>query len=337
MKKRLLCSCAALALAATGASAQEWSATVGGFLTGAVGYVDVDQDGNDFALIRDGEVHFNFDLVADNGLTFGARVQLEMGDDTDNGNVIDEAYGFVAGSFGRVEFGEQDGAADDPMAIGSVGADFVRAGDEVGLLFDYYASDAGVTLLGTGTGTSDSLKLSYYTPEFAGFSAGISWTPSIGAENGTATSLASSAEQNAIELGAQWAGEFGGFSIAAGGGWVSDTEAGLEDDSTYGGGVAIGFSGVEFGVNYAHVEIDDIDTLAVGAAYSTGPWKLGADYAVALSSDDATIEDDMGVAAGVSYALAPGVVSGVTFEYADDGASGGDDSFAAGLWLSLGF
>ena len=118
---------------------------------------------------------------------------------------------------------------------------------------------------------------------------------------------------------------------------MSDTVPGADDDESWGGGAALGFAGFEFGVNYARQEIDDADNLAVGAAYSTGPWRVGADYGVVLSSDDADVEDDMGVAAGVSYALAPGVVTGVTLEYADDGAPGGDDSYAAGLWLSLGF
>lgn len=337
MKKLLLGSAAVVALSVSGAAAQEWSAKVGGYLTGGVAYVDIDQDGNDFALIRDGEVIFDFRLVADNGLTFGAQVQLEMGDDTgtSTGNVIDEAWGFVQGSFGRVMFGEQDGPTDDFSGVGQIGADFTLASDGTGLLFDRYAGQgattSGVKLDSAAQETSDSLKLAYYTPNFAGFTAGVAWIPQIGQENGTATSLAAANEQNAFEIGAQYAAEFGDFGFVVGGGYVTDYSTGNpDDDDSYGIGARGTFGGFALGVNYSNAGLTDTDTLSVGGFYRTGPWKIGADYAVVISSDDAAQEDDMGIGAGVSYALAPGVLTGVTFEYADDGAPGGDDAFASG-------
>ena len=339
MKKLLLGSAAAVALTATGAAAQEWSASVGGFFTGAVAYIDADQTGNDFALKRDSEVTFNFRLVADNGLTFGSKFELEVGDTSSDGSAnFDEASAWVQGSFGRVEVGEFDGAADGPMGSGNVGADFVRAGDNTGLLFDNYEAESGVSIRSNGADTGDNLKIAYFSPSFAGFTAGISWNPMISEDgNGIATSLDSADEQNAIEIGAQYKGEFSGIGITAGAGWVSDTVRGADDDSSYAGGVALSAFGFQFGVNYGYIEADESDHLGVGLAYTTGPWKIGGDYGLVMSSDNPDREDDQGIAAGVSYALAPGVVTGLTGEWADDGAAGGDSSYSVGLWLSLAY
>jgi predicted porin len=338
MKKLLLGSAAAVALTATGAAAQEWSATLNGFFTGAFAYIDANQTGNDFGLLRDSEVHFNFKLVADNGLTFGTRTEMEASDGS-----IDENFMFVEGAFGRVELGEADGAADGPMGSGNVGSDFVRAGDNTGLLFDYYEGDSNVNIRSNGADTSDAIKLSYFTPSFAGFTAGVSWVPALAAENTIVTPLDSANEQNAFELGAQYKGEFAGFGVTVGGGYVTDTVVGADDDSSWAGGAKVSWIGFEVGANYGYIDFDESSHLGVGVAYKTGPWKFGADYGLVISVDEPgnspanRDEDDTGFAGGVSYALAPGVVTGATLEYADDGAAGGDDSIAAGLWLSLGY
>lgn len=353
MKKILLGSAAVVALSAATATAQEWSAKVGGYLTGGVALVDVGQEGNDFALIRDGEVHFNFRLAADNGLTFGSTVELEMGDNTSGaGNVIDEASGFVSGSFGRVVFGEQDGPADDFSGVGQVGADFTLASDGTGLLFDRYDgqgsavnnTESGVVLDSAAIETSDSLKLSYYTPNFAGFTAGVAWVPQIGGENGSATSLTSNNEQNAIEIGAQYSGEFSGFGIVIGGGYATDTvnptggaPGVADDDYSWGVGARGSFAGFTLGTNYGYHDVNEVNTWSVGGFYKTGPWKVGADYAMVIETDDGSREDDMGIGAGVSYALAPGVLTGVTFEYASDGDDVVDDAYAGGLYMKLNF
>lgn len=339
MKKVLLGSVAAVALTASGAAAQEWTAKVGGFFTGAVAWIDADQEGNDFGLLRDSEIHFNFRLAADNGLTFGTTMELEVSDNDGNAD-FDEAFAFVSGSFGRVEVGEADGASDGPMGSGNVGADFVRAGDNTGLLFDWYDGYSDVNIRSNGADTGDSLKISYFTPTFAGFTAGVSWVPQIGTGDGTVTSLEEDGEQNAFEVGAQWKGEFSGFAIQVGGGWVSDTIPGEDDDSSFAGGAKVGFAGFEVGANYGYIESDESDHIGIGVAYKTGPWKIGGDYGLVINSDNDDREEDQGVAAGVSYSLAPGVVTGVTVEWADNGSDAADqtdDSFAVGAWLSLGY
>jgi hypothetical protein len=361
MNRLLMGTAAAVALTATGAMAQEWSATTGGFLTMGLGYVDIDDGGddtfNEVALIRDGEVIFNFRLTADNGITFGSKVELEMGDAP---NIIDEADGFVQGSFGTVRLGENDGAADAYMGSGLVDYTFAAATDGTGFIFDYYARDDNLDA--SGRTTSDAIKLTYFTPNFSGFEAGVSFVPSLESSNGRATDLGD--EINAFEVGAQYSGEFGGFGITIGGGYVTDTSSGADDDDSIGAGAKVEFSGFQVGVNWGYVnegfdfggafdvpdefEIDseEQNTIGVGVAYGTGPWLASLQYATVI---DGPGEESFGISGDVGYSLAPGVTVGASVEYGDpeleltsteSGAqidADRDEAFAAGLWMGLNF
>jgi outer membrane protein OmpU len=356
MKNALMATTAAAALVFTaGAASAQVDTTsgnlsfgIGGFFTGGIGYVDNDEDNDNIGLIRDAEIHFDGRLTADNGLTFGVDIEFELGDRsssqdvtvpagggtvtvTDNDRIIDEASMFVSGSFGKVEIGEQDGAADAYMASGVVAPPFTTAQDGGGFLFNYYDM---VGLDNSGGTTSDSLKISYFTPNFSGFSAGVSYIPQVGQENGNAVSL--DTQTNAVEVGAGWSGEFDGFSLGIGGGYNSDATPNDEDDQSFGVGGQVGFGGFNIGVNYGWVETsgDDNSTIGAGATYGTGPWVFGADFAWGLEGDDA--EDDFGVAAGMSYALAPGVSAGAVIEYAHED-EGDRDGFATGVFLNTNF
>jgi outer membrane protein OmpU len=358
MKNALMATTAAAALVFTaGAASAQVDTTsgnlsfgIGGFFTGGIGYVDDDSGGDHVGLIRDAEIHFDGRLTADNGLTFGVDIEFELGDrsarieDTptdsdgdgvfeyvDNDRIIDEASMFVSGSFGKLEVGEQDGAADAYMGIGIVAPPFTSAQDGGGFLFNYYDM---VGLDANGRTTSDSLKISYFTPNFSGFSAGVSYIPQVLQEDGNAVSL--DTQTNAVEVGAGWSGEFDGFSLGIGGGYTSDYTASGADDSSFGVGGNVGFGGFSLGVSYGWEETGTADdsTIGVGATYGTGPWVFGADLAWGI--DGATAEDDLGIAAGMSYALAPGVSAGAVIEYAHEDVSD-RDGFATGVFLNTNF
>lgn len=333
MKKLLLGSAAAFALTGGAAVAAEWSANVGGFFTGGVGFIDDDQT-NDIGVIRDSEVIFNFRMTADNGISFRVKTELEAGDGSSA--EIDENSMYVSGSFGTIMFGEDDGSVDGYLGSGNVGADFVRAADGTGLLFDFYSGI--VDIASNGADTGDSIKINYTTPSFSGFEAGISYSPTL-EDNGNATSR--DFEVHAFEFGAQYSGEFSGVGITVGGGYVTDTRRGFDDDDSWAAGIKGSYQGFEAGFNYGWENdnavtaggTDDQSTIGVGLAYSTGPWKVGGDLGYVI---DGPAEEDLGIGGGVSYALAPGVTAGATLEYADSDVND-DDAFAAGLWLALGF
>jgi predicted porin len=326
----------AMALSAGAVSAQEWSARVGGFFVGGIGYVDYvgDEDDN-VGFARDAEVIFTFQLTADNGLTFGAQTQLESGDNADDGRAnVDEAFMWVEGSFGRVEFGEEDGAASDFSTANLVLPPFATAQDGGGFLFDFYDTGA-INLDSTGGTTSDSLKISYFTPNFSGFQAGVSFVPSVGAENGRSVPL--DGQTNTVEVGASYGNTFGSFDFGIGVAYNSDTTPSEEDDQSWGGSAMVGFGGFNVGLSYAWYEgdADDTQTLGGGVTYGTGPWNFGIDAAFNIDGPDAE-DGDYGIAAGASYALAPGVSTGLTLEYAEDDL-GDDEAFAAGVWMGMNF
>ena len=60
----------------------------------------------------DASVVLNAEYVSDAGLQWGLRAEFDTGERQVEDLQRDEAYVYVAGGFGRVELGEQDGAAD---------------------------------------------------------------------------------------------------------------------------------------------------------------------------------------------------------------------------------
>src|SRR5215213_4226159 len=113
MKKILLGSTALVATGLLVGEAYAADNTVklgfGGRYLGAAGYV-ISQDSDD-ALVDDSrdhvfkqdiEVHFRGEGVLDNGLTVGARIELE-GQNQD-GDQIDESFAFISGGFGELRF-----------------------------------------------------------------------------------------------------------------------------------------------------------------------------------------------------------------------------------------
>ena len=342
MSRLGLVSSAALISASLPAAAQDvltvgrnFDFMVDGFFTGGVAYIDTDDDKDPVGMARDAEVIFTFELVTDAGLTFGAETQLEAGD-PDSG-LIDENFAFVRGAFGVIEFGEQDGAKDAYHATGLVSGPFTNAQDETGFLFDFYQDDTGIKLTSYGDDTGDALKISYYTPSIAGFSAGLSYVPEPGAENGNAAPRGG--QTNAFEVGAGYERTIGGIAFALGGGWASDTTPSERDDQSWGGGARLGFGDLSFGVQYGFEEVaGDESSVGAGVAYRTGPWSVGADFTTVVDAEET--EGDLGVSFGFSYSVAPGVDVGGVIEFAhdeDDGAGGERDSVAIGVMSGFAF
>ena len=91
---------------------------VGGFFKTAY-MVNFDDDGegergnerNTDGVFSDAEIHFTGETTLDNGLTVGARVELEGEDNSGDGNdQIDEAWIYFAGGFGELRMGSDDDA-----------------------------------------------------------------------------------------------------------------------------------------------------------------------------------------------------------------------------------
>ncbi len=106
--KKVLLGTTAIAMAgamALPASAAEWNMRVGGYMEQYVGYADIDIDGvsggagslNGIDSKQDAEIWFIPSITLDNGIKFGANIQLEG---NTGGDQIDESFLFIKGSFG---------------------------------------------------------------------------------------------------------------------------------------------------------------------------------------------------------------------------------------------
>ncbi len=368
MKNLLLSSAAfaGLALAAIASPAQAAdgvSLELGGYASGYVVYTDQDEapgaDLRKFDFRKDTEIHLTGETTLDNGLTVGAHMEL-LADRADNDGIVEESYLYMSGGWGRVNFGEEDGAAY-LLQVAAPSAD-----DKV----DGLRPDIGTfNLLGLGAtldyahdDTGYSNKITYLTPIFNGFQAGVSFTPTVegygdplGVTPGQAplnglspVTTANDGDQfeNAWEGAARYETSFEGFDIALGGGYSLtslESEAlstAYDDDlQTWNVGANVGIAGWGFGASYVStnngIEDDgDTDIVVAGVDYTTGPYKLGVSY---MNYDQelgagTSLEADR-YTAGVTYEYGPGMSFRGAVQYVDAEAGAFD---ADGTQVTLG-
>lgn len=386
MKKLLSTAALAglLAVAAAPAMAQgDQSALkldLGGYFRGYVVYSD--QDSHQFAeernidILRDTEVHFTGETTLDNGLTVG--VHVESAADSGDSFAVDESYMYTSGSWGRVNFGSEDGAsyllqvaapsADSNVdgirqyvspvnynagsrtawATGTTATPFTFAN-----LFNanpYAALAAGtrpatlgagaITKLAAATGTgvytaavansafttaasadadTDSWgnwngsflkedyaqdatrfadKLTYLSPVFNGFQAGVSYAPDIASGNasrglnGVSDDDVVNAFGSAWELSARYEGQFDRFGLTFGAGY---THIELEEQKA----AQLVANGAVYQGLTRNAFTDDRDLWNVGGTVSFGGFNFGALY---TEDDRGEISQDLGLSAALTAA-----------------------------------
>ncbi len=351
MKKILYGSTALVAvsaLAATPAMAQGIKLGLGGYMNNYFGVSDIDgdeaADGTDFNptnLFSDGEVHFSGEFTADNGISFGANIQLEsFQSDPDQ---IDENFGYMEGSFGRLQFGSENTAAyimqysaptvGMPINSGWV-TSFIPSPGTSGL----FRSPGGSTFVDLG---NDENNITYYTPRIFGFQLGASYVPTIdgGGDGSNNPANEDTDDRNGISLGANYVQSFNGFDVAIAGGFRTaeraDDDTGSPGDPNdniyqYSTGMNLSYAGFTVGASGA------IQTgggpaagraFDVGLSYTTGPWTVGVMYFNSNVDGDAGRDEGMkAIQGGVHYALAPGVRmrAGVFYAKLEGATTAGD-------------
>ncbi|HSF96853.1 MAG TPA: porin [Thermohalobaculum sp.] len=229
--KKVLLGTSAIALAgafATQASAAEWTVKVGGYLEEQVVFTDTDDstggaDFNGVDVISDGEIHFSPSITLDNGLKFGARIELEG---ATSGDQIDENYLYVEGSFGRLSLGEDDNAAYI-MAYGAPDVSFynINSGSDTDSL--PFAAAFGTTSTYPSV-EGDSAGIRYFTPRLAGFQLGASYARD--ANRHTSDSNKDTDADGALHdiwaVAANYANSFGDVSVAASAGYTRGSRNG---------------------------------------------------------------------------------------------------------------
>ncbi|HEX2753788.1 MAG TPA: porin [Alphaproteobacteria bacterium] len=322
MKNVLLAGTALVATALIASPAQaELKLNLGGHFSGYVAFVDEDDDTapnmDDFAIRRNTEIHFTGETTLDNGLTVGVHVEQEV----ENGNLNNESYAYFSGGWGRVNFGNEDGVAyllqvAAPSADSNV--DGLRSSVQA---FTY---DIGSTLdydhAHFGNGPTDGTvnptdRISYLTPKFNGFQAGVSYAPRAELATGILNLTTLSGFEDLWEVAVRWDGEFEGVGISLGAGYsTSDNQAagGAEPE---GWNVGFNLAWNQFSFGGAWVDEEDAygvastdqTTWVLGAAWDNGPYHVGVSYLDKEDSAAGADVDSYKATIGGGYTFGPGM------------------------------
>ncbi|GMV60914.1 MAG: hypothetical protein AMXMBFR74_00830 [Parvibaculum sp.] len=374
MKKTLLGTTALVSaglIAGPALASDPLTVTVGGTVTAGFYVIDADDFGG--ASFQDTAVKLvarNIDIKAegtlDNGMVAGVLATLSLGDDwnshfNNNDATFRELFAYLEGGFGRFEIGGTDGSAfkmhytspwfvpgngvDSPNILNSFGATSVTTG--------YGFRHSTFSLM-----AADANKVTYFTPRFAGFQLGLSYTPETTFNgpnpNGLGLVANNTSIEDVVEVALNYAGSFGSVDLGVDGFYVSGDAptATAGDPEELGFGANIGFAG--FTLGGAWYQSEDLfltsvpvpstvgleeEVWTVGLSYGTGPWTVGVAYLEDEISFPGASSDITTWQAGGGYNLGSGVDVGLDLQMSEiTGFGGGSwESQSAGLVLSVSF
>jgi predicted porin len=328
-----------------------------------------------------------FDGVAANGLQYGAQAEIRENTETSSFSGAGTETLYVLREFGYlglpklglVRFGQQEGS----LYLFDVGRfeSGTEAFDDGGWNGDiqnfFVNSSARPVYPFTWTNnlrTTD--KIDYITPTFSGFSAGISFEPNQDAANDSDPAVAepgaADLRRNTLDVGAGYKAVYDGVGIHLGAGYltaapVANTSGAnkYQDMSVGSASATVTFAGLTIGgnakfgnMNGTYEPTPDGGKSAVGflagAVYTIGHLSVGGSYF--LYDDQGNYsspktegqEQNIGVAAGLTYILVPGAKLFASYLYGTrheggynylSGAAGAANNntqaqvFAVGTWL----
>ena len=379
MKKILLGTTALVSaglIAGPALASDPLAVTVGGTVTAGFYVIDADDIGaTSFTDTAVKLVARNIDIMAegtlDNGMVAGVIATLSLGDDwntaatTVGGNLVGgnnndavfrELFAYLEGGFGRFEIGGTDGAAfkmhyTSPWFVPGNGLDSPNILNAVLAASAFRHSTFSLM-------AADANKVTYFTPRFAGFQLGGSYTPetSFNGPNPNGLGILPNSAANigdVLEFALNYAGSFGGVDVGADAFYVSG-ESGptAADPEELGFGLNLGMAG--FTLGGAWYQSEDLlvasvpvpsaagveeEVWTVGLSYGTGPWTVGVAYLTDEISSPGFSAEIESWQAGGGYNLGSGVDVGVDVQMSTINIGGGADidSTSAGLVLSIGF
>jgi hypothetical protein len=307
------------------ATAQEWNVGVGGFFNSFVGYTNVDNapagsDWDGISNYNNAEIIFAPSITLDNGMTFGANVQLEAFNGSNN---IDESYMYIeSDTMGKLVLGAENSAGYAahqwlPGAVLPIYSPSISAFIPVTTAFrDAFASGATEV-----AGNNDVNRISYYTPSFNGLTVGVSYAAGqassdfSGAANGANLNRNAAGQVSDIfDIGVTYKQSFGGTDIALGARWgTGNREAAASVVGLCGDGgstSAINTPADATGCDNTlvarsgAVEEGDPETWGVSGTVSTAGFTFGASYAENDADNATSVGDTKGWGIGMSYDLA---------------------------------
>lgn len=346
------------ALLASAASAETPKVTLGGFSDFQAGYISDDNDAarNSTNFRNDNTIIVKVDGKTNSGLGYGAQIDVEADITNDNNNQGTNAartFTYLEGGFGRVEMGgnksvaatQRIDASTIAVATGGINGSFnqfLTVGNNVApggaqslfITNSKLTTEHGSYALVGDESTYNATKISYYTPKFSGFQAGVSYTPNLGNRGQVANTLDTAANTDVINAGLSYEHTFnGGYKLGVAGTYETADNAGVGTDDINGWnvGATLGFQGFTLAGSYG--DIRDSGVIGVdgsywtaGLAYATGPIGLSATYLNSTMDNGggAGVDADFtNLVLGADYKLAPGLTpyAEVSFYDFDGGAA----------------
>ncbi|MCB2082129.1 MAG: porin [Rickettsiales bacterium] len=314
------------------AEARGLDVIVGGEINFQAGYADqksafkTGQYTRETKFANDTEVHVNVEGQVDNGVRYGAVIEMEAdvnADARNEGLNADKTYIWLESAGGRIELGNNEGA-EAAMAVNA--ATIARGTGGIDGDDEFYINLGGTPFLihpdlpaaDIGGIAEDATKVTYYTPDMNGVQMGMSYTPDQG-DGGTASGftgeIPGTDQENVFGLGLNYQGQYEEVGVEASlVGEFGDAEAaGTEDVSAWGGGLVLSSRGFSLAGSYhdwgdsglaVGTVNDDQNVWTVGGAYETGPFGVSVTYLDSESQD----HDFTNLSFGADYQLAPGLV-----------------------------
>lgn len=296
MKQLLLGSTALVAVGVVAAAQPALAAdpiklSVNGYYENVVSYTDQDgaTDLKDVAFRHEGELDFNGETTLDNGLTVGFSARLEIVNTGNTNGPMDEVYMYLEGGFGKVQLGSRETAA----YLMHYQAPYVGIGVNTPNFAPYENSGAPTSTYLVQT--DDANKITYFTPEFAGFQFGVSYVPDVSNTSGNTQGFGVlpkglvGEQEDWFSFGASYTREFGEVELGLSAGYefaslgANDATGTYDDYKSYSFGINVGFAGFTVGGSYAKWNnglsgSNDGKAWDAGIIYETGPYGVGVTY-----------------------------------------------------------
>ena len=293
-----------------------------------------------FSIIHYGEIRFKASGKTDNGMKWGVYFE-DVQNDADTGGKkcsTDETNIWLSGSWGKLELGGQDGAADKVYAGGEKIVHHSPGMIDAFVCTDGYA-DEKMSL----NDSSDDTKVTYYTPRISGFQAGYSYVPHKG-EKGSIGGDATN--EPAHEYSLEWKGKVSGGKVRAtfGGAFLTTSNSGTQPEHNFRAGVTYGMGPWTIAGGYKHHVNDgdlgedgDVDAFDLAVAYSGGRYEIAALLGTQDAEDSDGDDDYYHVGLTGAYNLGGGltIAASIWLYDLDYSGSGTDTNGTVGI-VSLG-
>jgi len=268
MRKLLLGTTALAAAATLSANVAVADVSISGYYEWKYQSTSSDITANDGTTFdSDSEIAFKFSNKTDSGLDLALTV--EMYSDGDEANNTDEASLSIAGGFGKIVLGQNDGVGDNyGIASTDLPAEEIYAG--TGTDNDMVLVNADINGL-----SGDANKISYHLPAMGGLTAGVSFMNS-GAAGAT----------DSTEFGAQYAMDAGGAAITLGFA-TGSTEASAQDTDSQVIGVKVTSGNITAALSQSTFE-KAATAAAAGTASSTTKARVAPVTAIDKADEEST-------------------------------------------------